>query len=192
MQDAHRSTSLVFFPGMDHPGTMRDGRSPSQGDIVRTKPPRSAAPRLARSLGPHLARLAKASGAMDPRLASDWPKIAGKELATLCRPVRVINRGRTQALEVSVKNGAAAMRVQYAQEQLLGRVRQAIGLPRLSRIVIREGAEGGRSWKSRRMERVEPAQAAPRHEAQSPTSPKSDGLRAALDSMRQTIHETKR
>ncbi|MEO1040735.1 MAG: DUF721 domain-containing protein [Pseudomonadota bacterium] len=151
---------------------------PSQASEVRTKPIRKAAPPIGRSLGPHIARLAAASGAMDPRLASEWPSIAGPEIAALCRPLRIINRGRSQALEVAVKSGAAAMKIQYAQEALLGRIRQHLGMPRLQRLVFREGKEA-RNWQTRRL-----SAAPPRTEN---TRPMSGDLKAALDSMRQSV-----
>ncbi|MEM7739515.1 MAG: DUF721 domain-containing protein [Pseudomonadota bacterium] len=133
---------------------------------------------MGRSLGPHIARLAAASGAMDPRLASEWPSIAGPELAALCRPVRIINRGRSQALEVAVKSGAAAMKIQYAQEALLGRIRHQLGLPRLQRIVFREGKDA-RNWQTRRLSAPQPSTDQERR--------LSSDLKAALDSMRHSM-----
>lgn len=119
---------------------------------------------------------------MDPRLAENWAEIAGPELASLCRPVRIIQRGRVQALEVSVKSGAAAMKLRYGQEALLGRVRQQLGLPKLSQIVFREGKEAPR-WTSRRM-----APSKPKEQSAS-SEPKSEGLKSALDAMRRTLQE---
>lgn len=160
---------------------MKDHSRPPQ-ETVRTRPVRQGAPKLSKSLGPHLARLAKATGAMDPRLAENWAEIAGPELASLCRPVRIIQRGRVQALEVSVKSGAAAMKLRYGQEALLGRVRQQLGLPKLSQIVFREGKEAPR-WTSQRMA---PAK---RGEQTTSSEPKSEGLKSALDAMRRTLQE---
>jgi hypothetical protein len=155
---------------------------------VKTRPARRGPPKLAKSLGPHLARLAKASGAMDPRLAEEWAGIVGPELAPHCRPSRIIDRGRSQALEVAVRSGAAAMRLEYQQDALLARIRQKLGLPRLSRIVIRQG-KAERSWSSRRMQA---APSAPPEQAAETAKPRSEGLRAALDEMRQTIHDRNR
>lgn len=160
---------------------MRDQPRPAQ-DTPRTRAVRPAAPKIGKAVAPHLARLAKASGAMDPRLAGEWLDIAGPEIAALCRPVRIVNRGRVQALEVSVKSGAAGMKLRYHQEALLGRVRQRIGLPRLSQIVIREGQESQR-WTSRRMEPVKNAEPRQRRTPQSPS------LQAALEAMRQSMHK---
>ncbi|MEM9810605.1 MAG: DUF721 domain-containing protein [Pseudomonadota bacterium] len=157
---------------------MRRPTNNPQAAEFRTRPVRRAAPSVSKSLGPHIARLAKASGAMDPRLASEWPKIAGPELAPLCRPIRIISRGRTQALELSVKSGAAAMKIQYAQEALLGRVRQRLGLPRLSRIVIRQGAEV-KAWASQRLAAETPA---PKPAPKSPSR-----LDEALTAMRRSF-----
>lgn len=121
---------------------------------------------------------------MDPRLATEWPAIAGPELARLCRPVRIIRRGKSQALELSVTSGAAAMRVQYAQEALLSRVRHQLGLPHLTRIVLRESA-GSRGWERRQMRpELHPDPGA--DAASAPCPPAS--LREALERMRQTIH----
>lgn len=167
---------------------MRDARPPSQ-ETVRTRPARTGAPKLSKSLGPHLARLAEATGAMDPRLAQNWADIAGPELAPLCRPVRIIHRGRVQALEVSVKSGAAATKLRYNQEALLGRIRQRLGLPKLSQIVFREGKEAGR-WTSRRMAPA-PAKPAPAKPASERPAPKSEGLKSALEAMRRTLQKDK-
>jgi hypothetical protein len=124
---------------------------------------------------------------MDPRLAQEWPEIAGPELAQLARPIRIVNQGRVQALELSVKSGAAATRLRYAQDALLGRIRQKLGLPRLSKITFREGAAPAR-WNSRRMSAPSAtAEAAPEGNA-----PQSDDLKAALAAMQKALAERKR
>ncbi|MCQ8185618.1 DUF721 domain-containing protein [Parvularcula maris] len=159
---------------------MREPGPKTQG--FRTRPARRAAPKLAQSLAPHLSRLAKASGAMDPRLAAEWAEIAGPELASLARPIRIVQQGRVQALELSVKSGAAATRLRYAQDALLGRIRQKLGLPRLSKITFREGADASR-WNSRRMAAPKPDTQAPRGKEE----PKSESLRSALDAMQKAL-----
>ena len=163
----------------------------AQASGQRTRPARRPPPKLARSVGPHLTRLAEASGAMDPRLADDWAEIAGADIAALCRPVRIVRRGKTQALEVSVKSGAAAMKVQYAQEALLSRLRQTLGLPHLTKISFREGKQP-RSWEQRRVKPgVQPAPT-PKRSAPADDGRKKTGLHAALEEMRRTIHEKDR
>lgn len=162
---------------------MKDAGPPSQ-ESVKTRPARRGAPKLSKSLGPHLARLAKATGAMDPRLAAEWGEIAGPDIASLARPVRIVTRGKVQALEVSAKSSAAAMKLRYHQEALLGRVRQRIGLPRLTQIVIREGGNAPR-WASRRM-------AVPAQDEDAPKrSPQAKNLKAALESMRRSMEKAK-
>jgi hypothetical protein len=164
---------------------MRELPPRQQAPAFRTRPARKGAPPLSRSLGPHLARLAKASGAMDPRLAAEWAELAGPDLAPLCRPVRVVQQGRVQALEVSVPSGAAGTKLRYHQEALLGRIRHKIGYPRLTKLIIREGA-GQRSWEKRRMSKApDPSPPAPAKSG----GPKDSGLKAALEAMRRTIHE---
>lgn len=124
---------------------------------------------------------------MDPRLAAAWPEIAGEEIARLCRPMRIVKYGRAQALEVSVRSNAAAMRVQYAQEALLGRVRQRLGMPRLTKIVFRDG-QAPRTWETRRVVADPPPPPSP----PPGSTPTDDNLKAALDQMRQTIHRRER
>ncbi|MEM9838349.1 MAG: DUF721 domain-containing protein [Pseudomonadota bacterium] len=163
---------------------MSDHRPAPQDASVRTKPARRPAPRLGRSITPHLRRLAQQSGAMDPRLVEHWAEIAGADLAKLCRPIRIIKRGKIQALEVSVESGAAAMRVQYAQTTLLSRIRDQLGLPHLTKITFREG-KAPRGWEQRRMQR--PAEGpAEKRENKAPAG----SLAEALTRMRQTIHQS--
>ena len=128
----------------------------------RTRPVRRAAPKLGSRVAPQLARLAAKSGAMDPRLAERWEEAAGGELAALCRPVRLRRQKNAVTLEVSVRNGAAAMRLQYAQDQLLARLRTHLREPRLTRLAIRQsGAEAAPRWASRRVTAPEAVEAAP-------------------------------
>lgn len=128
---------------------------------------------------------------MDPRLVENWATLAGPELAKLCMPIRIVRRGKSQALEVSVKSGAAAMRVQYAQEALLSRVRQELGLPGLNRLTFREG-KAPRGWEQRRLAAGLPA-GQPERPARTPRPKSASGsLDEALARMRQTIHERDR
>ena len=175
--------------------------APGQG-TVRTKPPRSPAPKAGAALGKHLRRLAEASGAMDPRLAEAWPTLAGPDVAKLCQPVRIVRQGKVQALEVSVKSNAAALRVQYAQEALLGRLRTALGMPSLTKLVFREG-QARRGWERRRVaappaasreERLPAVKAsgtAPHDASPNRNKQPNTKLKAALDSMRQSMEEGK-
>ena len=134
---------------------------PLNPGAVRTLPARRGPPPVRAQMAPHLARLAKRSGAMDPGLADRWNEVAG-EAARFCRPVR-LRRGRgAVTLEVQAVSGAAAMRVEYAQAAILARARTALGEPNLTRLkVTQRGRTGERQWASRKVEAaevVEPAE----------------------------------
>ncbi|WP_051881586.1 DUF721 domain-containing protein [Parvularcula oceani] len=121
-----------------------------------TKPARRGPPPLSAKLAPQVAQLAAKSGAMDPALARSWPEVVGPELAKLCRPLRLRRQKNAITLEVAVPNGAAAMRVQYAQNQILSRARTQLRQPKLSRLAILQAgakASEGRSWASKRVTR---------------------------------------
>jgi len=167
---------------------MKEPRPATQAPGPRTRPARRPPPKVARAVGPHLKRLAQASGAMDPRLVDDWAAIAGDDIAKLCRPIRIVRQGKTQALELSVKSGAAAMRIQYAQEGLLSRLRQTLGLPNLTKITFREGKQP-RSWENRRVTAAPKPPAKPKAEAKPALPTRKSGLHAALEEMRRTIHD---
>lgn len=108
-----------------------------------TKPVRSGPPPLSREVSRLMATLAERSGAMDPRLAADWPDIAGPQLSKLCRPVRLKKSGRARTLEVAAANGAAAMQLQYRQKELLERVNRLLGKGMVTRILIRQTGAAG-------------------------------------------------
>ena len=155
----------------------------------RTLPARRAAPRLGARVTPQLARLAAKSGAMDPALAERWEAAAGPELARLCRPVRLRRQKNAVTLEVAVRSGAAAMRVQYAQAQLLERVRTHLREPRLTRLAIRQAgaaaAEAPR-WASRKVTPEPDAEAAP------PPRRPAASLDEALEALRVAMGAPKR
>ena len=125
---------------------------PVADQAPRTLPVRKGPPPVRAQLAPHLARLAKRSGAMDPMLAERWEEVAG-DAARFCRPVR-LRRGRgAVTLEVQAVSGAAAMRVEYAQNAILARARTVLGEPRLTRLrVTQRGQPRERQWASKRIE----------------------------------------
>ena len=138
---------------------------PINDQTPRTLPARKGPPPVRAQVGPHLARLAQRSGAMDPALAERWDEVAG-DAAPYCRPVR-LRRGRGGVtLEVQAVSGAAAMRVEYAQNALLARARTILGEPRLNRLrVTQRGQARERQWASKRIEAehaVAPAAPPPR------------------------------
>ena len=154
-------------------------RAPDPNPSFRTRPARRAAPRLGARVTPQVARLAAKSGAMDPGLAERWEEAAGADLARLCRPVRLRRQKNAVTLEVSVRNGAAAMRVQYAQDQLLARLRTQLREPRLTRLrIVQAGGAEPPRWASRKVEAVAP------DDAPAPPTRPAHSLAEALERMR--------
>ena len=153
---------------------------PATDQAPRTLPARKGPPPVRAQVGPHLARLAKRSGAMDPALAEQWDEVAG-DAARFCRPVR-LRRGRGGVtLEVQAVSGAAAMRVEYAQGPILARARTVLGEPRLNRLrVTQRGQPRERAWASRRIE----AEA-----ATAPAAPPAQNAREALERMRAAMRD---
>lgn len=113
-----------------------------------TKPARSGPPPLSRQVSKLMATLAERSGAMDPRLAADWPDIAGPQLSKQCRPVRLKKNGRARTLEIAAANGAAAMQLQYRQKELLEQVNRLLGKGAVTRIAIRQTGAAGTARKA--------------------------------------------
>ncbi|MBB4658611.1 hypothetical protein GGQ59_001111 [Parvularcula dongshanensis] len=123
---------------------------------------------------------------MDPSLAERWAEVAGVDLARLCRPLALKRQKNAVTLEVAVSSGAAAMRVQYAQNQLLARARTALREPRLTRLSIRQaGAQvaEGRNWASRRVTAEAEAPSPAPRPARNPAEA-LERLRAAIASHR--------
>lgn len=155
---------------------MRDPNPP-----FPTRAVRRSAPKLGRRVMPQIAKLAARSGAMDPRLAERWEEAAGADLAALCRPMRLKRQKNAVALEVSVPSGAAAMRLQYAQEQLLARLRTYLKEPRLTRLMIRQtGIAEQPRWASRKVT------AAPEAATPPPKRP-ATSLAEALENLREAM-----
>ncbi len=117
---------------------------------VNTLPARRSPPRLHVALGREVGRLAAASGAMDPALAEAWAEIVGPTLAPLCKPVRLKKRGKAQTLVVSVPTGAAAMRVQFSQKEILTRAATYLKLPNLKTLAIEQAGQRAEAKGTRR------------------------------------------
>ena len=115
---------------------------------IKTKPPRSGAPHLSREMSRLLAKLAKKSGALDPRLAANWDEIVGPDLAKLCRPLQTKAHGRAKSLEVAVANGAAGMQLQYRLETLRQKVNAYLGPGAIARVTIRQTGKNGLAKRS--------------------------------------------
>ena len=87
---------------------------------------------------------------MDPALAEAWPEIVGPTLAPLCKPVRLKKRGKAQTLVVSVPTGAAAMRVQFSQKEILTRAATYLKLPALKTLAIAQSGQRAAATGTRR------------------------------------------
>lgn len=153
---------------------------------VNTRPAWRAPPKVGSAIAAQVGRLAAASGAMDPALAQNWAEIVGPTLSPFCRPVRLKKRGKAQILVVAVPNGAAAMRVQYAQAEILTRTATFLKLPHLKTLAIEQsGSTRARApdarWKSQAITQadVKPTIPQARQPAQS--------VAEALDRLRQSI-----
>lgn len=123
---------------------LRDNRPP------QTRAARSPAPALARFTGEILADLARKTRFVDPELAAKWPRLAGEEVAGLCRPGRLTGGREGRTLEVIVPHGAAAAVVSAASEALRLRLNDYFGPDAIARIAIVQGgghpgARGGLS-----------------------------------------------
>lgn len=164
---------------------------------INTKPVRAAAPRVGKFVTRHVASLAAKSGAMDPALIDAWPEIAGPELHTVCRPLRLRKQGRVHTLVVGVQSGAAAMRLQYAQNQILARAASHLNRPTLRKLVIEQSGtkgvdartpgrrtKGSKRWSSGKLTGASLASAKP-----TPPPIPAASLAEALDQLRQTIEK---
>lgn len=82
--------------------------------------------------------LFKSRGMAGTRLLSDWPRIAGEQLADHCLPEKLSfpGGGKTDGtLTVAVENGFS-LEVQHMQPVLLERINAYYGYPAVKRIVI--------------------------------------------------------
>jgi hypothetical protein len=84
------------------------------------------------------AGLAQRTKYVDPALASAWERIAGPELASLCRPGRLTGGRIGRTLEVVAPDGAAAARVQFEAEALRRRANDWLGPNAVGRVLVRQ------------------------------------------------------
>ncbi len=106
----------------------------------QTRPVRRGPPRAARAAAQVFSKLAQATRFADPGLSDNWPSIAGKEIAALGRPGRVLGAGPGRTLEVIVRDGAAAAELQMRADDLLTAVNRYLGPGAVARIAIRQRA----------------------------------------------------
>ncbi len=103
-----------------------------------TKRARRAAPPIRGYAGAWMARLARATRYVDPKLIELWPSLVGEEMASLCRPGRVSGGRRERTLEVFVTNGAAAAAVRFEESRLILKINEYMGVGAVGRLLIRQ------------------------------------------------------
>jgi hypothetical protein len=97
---------------------------------------------LAQCVDPIAKPLFKARGLAGTRMLTDWPQIAGKELASHCWPEKVsFPKGKKTdgTLTIGVENGFA-LELQHMQPVILERVNRFYGYQALTRLAIYQGA----------------------------------------------------
>lgn len=111
----------------------------------RTRPVRKSPPRLKRYTDSVFTSLAKQTRYMEPALASRWQEIVGPEIAAICWPARVLSDGQHRLLEVVVKNGAVATRVNYEAPTILKAVAKVLGPGVVNRILVKQHGQRARN-----------------------------------------------
>ena len=103
-----------------------------------TKRARRAAPPIRGFAGAWMARLARATRYVDPKLMEQWPSLIGDELASLCRPGRLSGGRRDRTLEIFVTNGAAAAAVRFEESRMILSINEFLGPGVVGRLTIRQ------------------------------------------------------
>ncbi|WP_370339298.1 DUF721 domain-containing protein [Parvularcula marina] len=165
---------------------------------VKTRAPRRAAPVIAKPVMTTLAALARKTGALDPAVIEHWGEIVGPEFEKLCRPVRIRRQKNAETLVIAVSSGAAAMRVQYAEAEILARAKLHLGRQGIRKIAIEQTGmkSKGPRWKTRHF--GEPAQTTvqapgvPRGQAPAKAERPAETLDEALDRLRLSVNRRQR
>lgn len=105
---------------------------------IRTRPARRAAPKLSRAGAAVFSALAGKTRFADPQLVAHWPSIAGAEIASLCRPGRIVGMRAGRTLEIVVKSGAEAAEAQMRADDIITRVNGYLGPNSVTRIAVRQ------------------------------------------------------
>jgi hypothetical protein len=137
-------------------------------------------------------RIRKASesrGFAASRVLTHWAEIAGRDIAALCRPVKVsYAKGGFGATLTVLASGAAAPLVQMELPKLKERVNAAYGYAAIARVVVTQTAAQGFAEPQARFEgpNIAPPSAAALARAQAVVGSLTEGvgdndLRAALD-----------
>ena len=106
--------------------------------------PRRGPTRVASLVDRDVKRLSEKRGFSETRLLTHWAEIAGAEIATICRPVKVgYPRGSFGAVLTLLTTGAQAPLLQMRLPQLIERVNACYGYAAISRIAITQTAPTG-------------------------------------------------
>lgn len=127
---------MLCSAAMKSPRRPNRPRLRAEGPPPPTKPPRAAAPALARFSSGILAGLARKTRFVDPEIIARWPALAGPELSRLCRPGRLTGGRFGRTLEVIAPHGAAATSIEFEAEALRRRLNQHFGPDSINRIKV--------------------------------------------------------
>lgn len=95
--------------------------------------------RASEAVGAYVAGAGAGRGFAEQRLLTQWPDIIGRDLAALCRPVRVSHRGRSDdrgGTLVVLVEGALAAELAHREAEIVERVNRVYGYRAISRIRI--------------------------------------------------------
>ncbi len=138
-------------------------------------------------------KVGEARGFAVARLLTHWDEIAGAQMASVTRPVKVgYGREGMGATLTLLTTGANAPMIEMQKEQLREKVNAVYGYAAISRILITQTAATGFSEGQAQFSHAPKAKPAPspqvRQEAQSLAAPvKDDALRIALESLAQNF-----
>jgi hypothetical protein len=111
---------------------------------ARMRSHRKGPARVASLVDRDVRRLSEKRGFSETRLLTHWAEIAGAEVASICRPVKVgYPRGGFGAVLTLLTTGAQAPLLQMKLPQLIERVNACYGYAAISRIAITQTAPTG-------------------------------------------------
>lgn len=146
-------------------------------------------------LGAQIRKASETRGFAVSRVVTHWPEIAGEEIASICRPVKVsYARQGFGATLVVLTTGAQAPMLEMQKEKLRERVNTAYGYNAIARVQITQTAptgfaEGQASFEHRPRPAAKPAPSemtvAAAAKLAQPVG--DDGLREALETLGRNV-----
>ena len=146
-------------------------------------------------LGAQIRKASETRGFAVSRVVTHWPEIAGEEIASICRPVKVsYARQGFGATLVVLTTGAQAPMLEMQKEKLRERVNTAYGYNAIARVQITQTAPTGFAEGQARFEhRPKPAEKPVPSEMTVAAAAKlaqpvgDDGLRDALETLGRNV-----